>query len=114
MTLLRKKGKPTLVRLDARLTHGVECFPYKEEAESSSLSLGTRMYIPDPIELGEMRAEDYYFDNSVGDKVRCVQCKEPKELKELTSLSADPYSPPICFECVDKFCERGHRSTGGR
>lgn len=65
-----------------------------------------REYIPDPIELGEARAEQYSETNWVGDKIRCVKCREPKDLRDVTSLSADPYSPPICLDCVEKICQQ--------
>jgi hypothetical protein len=64
--------------------------------------LESEVYIPDPDELGEMRAEAYDFENRVGDKIRCVECRELRPEGEMLPSSADPYSPPICSECVEK------------
>jgi hypothetical protein len=58
-------------------------------------------YLPDPEELGEMRAERYDAENSKGDQIRCVQCREYKNYSVMSPSSADPYSPPICPECLD-------------
>lgn len=65
-------------------------------------------YIPDPIELGEMRAERYDFENRVGDKIRCCECGEPKSYSEVMASSADPYSPPICRDCIEKIYPNGN------
>lgn len=57
------------------------------------------MYIPDPGEMMEARAErmeDLYHDG----QWHCCNCREPIEPGHETTLSADPAAPPICDECI--------------
>jgi hypothetical protein len=57
-------------------------------------------YIPDPIELGEMRAERYADENMHGNEIRCCACKKMVPIDTVLPASPDPYSPPICLGCV--------------
>ena len=58
------------------------------------------MVIPDPIELGEMRAEAFADKRIRGDKFKCPGCDEWCDLSGALSASPDPYSPPICSVCA--------------
>lgn len=67
-------------------------------------------YIPDPIELGEMRAERWEEQLYIGNgKYRCVNCTVPHELKDMTQASADPYGPPMCWDCLKKVAPELYR-----
>ncbi len=57
-------------------------------------------YIPDPIELGEARAERWADENIHGDLAKCPDCGEWCDLSGMLPMSPDPYSPPICSECA--------------
>jgi len=60
------------------------------------------MYIPDSIERMENLAEEWAFDNIRGDKFKCG-CGKWVSLLEGQPISANPYSPPVCSECFEKF-----------
>lgn len=66
------------------------------------------MYIPDPVELIEMRGEamfDTHFDlkNKPG-QFLCANCGEwKKESDGMSAASPDPASPPICGDCFDVY-----------
>lgn len=59
------------------------------------------MYIPDPIERGEQRCGDWYFDN-VRNGIATCDCGKEFRLEDGEALSADPYAIPVCGECFDK------------
>ena len=60
------------------------------------------MYLPDPIELGEMRAEEWERRlNCRNDEVDCGWCGKRIKLGDAQSASADPWSEPICQTCAD-------------
>lgn len=64
-------------------------------------------YLPDPIELGEMRAERWESELHVsGDNYRCVKCKSTFPIGEMTTMSADPYAPPVCEKCAGELFEK--------
>lgn len=64
-------------------------------------------YLPDPIERGEMRMEDWAFENIKGDLTRCVGCERWLPSNGCwETLSPDPYSIPICGDCFEKECEK--------
>lgn len=56
-------------------------------------------YLPDPIERGEDRCENWYFENVQPDgRVRC-QCGKLFRLEDAVQISPDPYSIPVCPDC---------------
>ena len=61
-------------------------------------------YIPDPIEIGENRFEDYLYKHSRGDEMQCLGCKKwyPMNSNEWVDISPDPNAIPACRECVEK------------
>lgn len=58
--------------------------------------------IPDPIERGESRCEDWYFDN-VENGIATCSCGNTFKLGEGETLSDDPYAIPVCGECFEKY-----------
>lgn len=66
------------------------------------------MYIPDPTELIEIRGElneERYID---GNDYICCKCSKRGPLSEANAASADPESPPICWDCLEKiYGEKG-------
>lgn len=63
------------------------------------------MYIPDPIELMEMRAErmmeEHFSENRPG-MFLCAECEQWKKQDDgMSSASPNPSSSPICGECLD-------------
>ena len=58
-------------------------------------------YIPDPIEVGESRCENWYFENVKGDIATCC-CGNTFKLSDGETLSPDPYAIPVCGECFEK------------
>jgi hypothetical protein len=58
--------------------------------------------IPDPIERGEARCEDWLFDSKVGDKHRC-SCGRLFSLEDGETVSADPYAIPVCPTCFGEW-----------
>lgn len=58
-------------------------------------------YIPDPIELMEMRAERMMEEYFRGDKFICCICENLFDLEYANSLTADPSSPPACWDCLE-------------
>ena len=59
------------------------------------------MHIPDPIERGEARCEDWAAANVNGDIATCC-CGNKFELSQGETLSPDPYAIPVCGECFEK------------
>lgn len=59
------------------------------------------MYIPDPIERGENRAEQWAdeleFD---GDMIDCINCGARIDIADAVMMSPDPYCPLICEQCA--------------
>ena len=66
------------------------------------------MYILDPIERGEMRAEAWHDDNVKDGNFKCG-CGKVLKVEEGVTASVDPYSPLICDECagIDDFLGKG-------
>lgn len=58
-------------------------------------------YVPDPIERGEARAEDWYFDTQRGDGIHECGCGRLFHVDDGETLSADPYAIPVCPTCFD-------------
>ena len=58
--------------------------------------------ILDPIERGEQRCENWYYDTKVGDKHRC-SCGELFKLEDGQEVSADPYAIPVCPKCFQEW-----------
>lgn len=56
-------------------------------------------YIPDPIELMEMRIEHAIDTYVVGDKMRCCNCQQLFDMVDVMEASADLAAPPICHPC---------------
>jgi hypothetical protein len=63
------------------------------------------VYIPDPIERGEMRAKSWADENIVGDKFKCA-CGEWCDLDDGNAVDSDLYSPPFCQKC----CEEAYKA----
>ena len=64
-----------------------------------------REVLPDPIERMESRAEDIAWEQCAGlphDKIRCIDCKQVVSINDVTSCNANPDSPAICYECLDR------------
>ncbi len=59
-------------------------------------------HLPDHIERGERKCEDWYFDNVVGDTATC-SCGKKFKFSEGQTLSADPYAIPVCPDCFDEW-----------
>ncbi len=57
-------------------------------------------YIPDPIELGEARAERWAAESIRGDEFKCAGCENWFSLAVAQPASSDPYSAAICPECA--------------
>lgn len=53
-------------------------------------------HLPDFHERGEARAERWVEN----DKVRCAGCNGLFDFSEVECSSVDPYSPPICGDCL--------------
>jgi hypothetical protein len=60
------------------------------------------MYLPDPIERGEQRCEDWYFRNVRNGVAKC-QCGEAFKIEDGETLSADPYAIPVCPTCAEAY-----------
>lgn len=57
--------------------------------------------IPDPIEQAEASAERQYFDALQPDgKLKCYQCDNVFDEKNGVTISAHPYAPLVCPECL--------------
>jgi hypothetical protein len=59
------------------------------------------MELPDPLECWENAAERYADENMKGDSIRCANCGGWVPLDQTWPSSNNPYSPPICYECVE-------------
>lgn len=59
------------------------------------------MYIPDPIEIGEQRAEEWAETHVVGNQFLCYGCEKFFHLDEGVCATPDPYSPLVCRGCVE-------------
>ena len=59
-------------------------------------------YIPDPIELGEMRMSRCE-DRIHSDGTYKCSCGNIVALDECQALSADPYAEPYCGDCCEKY-----------
>lgn len=57
--------------------------------------------VPDPIERGESRCEDWAATNVKGDCFTCC-CGATCKLEAGETSSPDPYAIPVCPECFDK------------
>lgn len=65
------------------------------------------MEIPDPIELGEMRAEAWEFEMTKGapaGQMKCA-CGRVAPEDEFNTLSPDPYARPYCGVCVQEYID---------
>lgn len=61
--------------------------------------------VPDPIERGEARCEDWAIDNWRDGKMRCCCGKWFCE-NQAETLSPDPYAIPVCPECFEKAMDK--------
>lgn len=59
------------------------------------------MYLPDIIERGESRCEQWEIDNVYGDIMTCC-CGRTCKLEKAKTLSPDPYAIPVCPTCFDQ------------
>ena len=60
------------------------------------------MYIPDPIEIMEASAERWADKNIKGDMFKCG-CGKMCKLSDGQSIDSNPYAPPVCLNCFEKF-----------
>ncbi len=60
------------------------------------------MYLPDPIERGEQRCENWYCDNVKKGIATCC-CGKQFPFNEGETLSADPYAIPVCGDCAEEY-----------
>ena len=56
--------------------------------------------LPDPIEIGERRCEDWATEFVHGDTMTCC-CGKTCSLGEAQTLSPDPYAIPVCPDCFE-------------
>jgi hypothetical protein len=56
-------------------------------------------YIPDPIELGESRAERWAETHLRGDEFKCLKCDNWFPIDSGVTMTIDPYSPLVCWDC---------------
>lgn len=68
------------------------------------------MYIPDPIERGEARMEDWAFDAVTGDSFVC-SCGATCRLDQGETCSADPYAIPVCQKCFGEWMDEHEIKT---
>lgn len=61
--------------------------------------------IPDPIERGEARCEDWAAINLHGEIFTC-QCGSKCHLNDAETLSPDPYAIPVCPQCANRYYHR--------
>ncbi len=59
-------------------------------------------YIPDPIELGEMRAERWLDNAEQPDGTVKCSCGRFCSLWDLAPVSDNPYSKGVCPDCLDE------------
>jgi len=62
------------------------------------------MYIPDPIERMETFVERWADDNIKGDMFKCG-CGKMCKLNDGQPISSNPYSPPVCPDCFEEWCD---------
>jgi len=62
-------------------------------------------YIPDPIERGEARCEDWAAEHVHGNMATCC-CGKEFRLVDGETTSADPYAIPVCPDCFDEWFQR--------
>lgn len=60
--------------------------------------------LPDLVERGTSRCEDWYFDNVLGNDMRCC-CGKTCRLEDALAVSPDPYAIPVCPECFESAME---------
>ena len=58
--------------------------------------------IPDPIERGETRAENWAYDNIRGHEFKCG-CGKWIKLEDGQPISPDPYASPVCPKCFEEY-----------
>ena len=56
------------------------------------------MYFPDPVERGEVSAEEHMINNMF----KCG-CGKLVDINEAETLSPDPYAIPVCHDCFDEW-----------
>lgn len=64
----------------------------------------TSNHIPDPIERGERRCEDWAAENVRGDMFKCG-CGNWWPLEDAETTSPDPWAIPVCGECFSKWVD---------
>ena len=61
------------------------------------------MRIPDPLERMEASAERYMEENTDAEgNIRCTGCGKMTPMENVYPSSANPCSPPICPDCVER------------
>jgi len=69
-------------------------------------------YIPDPIEIGEARVDNWYFDNVKNGIATCC-CGNEFKFEDGETVSADPYAIPVCPECFNKWADKQEKKNDG-
>lgn len=64
----------------------------------------SEMYIPDPIEIGEMRCEAWAAKNLRGDVATCY-CGNEFDIGDGGTTSPDPYEIPVCPTCYQQWLD---------
>ena len=67
------------------------------------------MYIPDPIERMENIAESWADENIKGDQFKCG-CEKWCSLNDGQPIDSNPYAPPVCPDCFDKWAKSQNNS----
>lgn len=61
------------------------------------------VWIPDPVEHGEDRAERAFDTATEGVEYRCPSCNVVVPIDDAqNTLSADPYAPAVCSKCIEE------------
>ncbi len=59
--------------------------------------------LPDFCERGEARAERHVLPSG---EIECAGCGNAYKVNEVSCSTADPYSPPLCDQCISEMCHR--------
>lgn len=62
------------------------------------------MKVPDPIERGEQKCEDWHDQCVDGDEFVC-DCGNRCKLSDGETLSPDPYAIPVCQDCFNDYMD---------
>lgn len=69
------------------------------------------MYIPDPVERMENRAERWYDEFIEGDEFICG-CSKRCKIVDGETISSNPYAIPVCPDCCKKLIKDEKKKKG--